>query len=62
MPTNSIDLCTLLEFAQGKLSPQESLKIIQEMERNPQVSRNAEFILGMMAYIEEECRRKEKEP
>ncbi len=46
------DINTLVDFALGKLSPEDSLKILQELKRNPQASRDLEFILKIVAHIE----------
>jgi hypothetical protein len=48
-----IDLDTLLDFALGKLTPEDSLKIIRELERNPQASRDLQFILKLTTYMDE---------
>jgi hypothetical protein len=53
LATPPIDLDTLIDFAFGKLSTEDSLKIIQEIERNPQASRDLEFILKLMTYMDE---------
>jgi hypothetical protein len=52
MPALIIDLWTLADFALGKLTPEASLEVIRELERNPQASRNLEFILTLMAFSE----------
>ena len=54
MPASTVDLCTLTDFALGHLSTEESLKIIDELERNPKASRDLEFILKLIAHLENE--------
>ena len=54
MPAPTMDLCTLADFALGRLTPKVSMKVSRELERNPQAYRNLEFILKLIAYFEVE--------
>ena len=54
LATPPIDLDTLIDFALGKLSPKDSLKIIQELKRSPQASRDLELILKLLNYFDQE--------
>jgi hypothetical protein len=42
----------LADFALGHLTPEASMKVSRELERNPQAYRNLEFILKLIAYFE----------
>jgi hypothetical protein len=59
LATPPIDINTLVDFALGKLSTEDSLKIIQEIERNPQASRDLEFILKLMCFFKSPNSRRE---
>ncbi len=54
MPASTVDLCTLTDFALGNLTTEESLKVIAELERDPQATRDLEFILKLIAHLENE--------
>ena len=50
------DFSTLVDYAMGRLSMENSLKITQELERNPQASKTLDFILGLIDLFEEQHR------
>jgi hypothetical protein len=52
MPSSSIDISTLTEFALGKLSPETSAKLIRLLERNPRLSKDLEAVLTLIEYLE----------
>jgi anti-sigma factor RsiW len=51
-----LDLCTLTDFALGRLSAEASSRVISELERNPQASRDLEAILKIIAHFEHPLR------
>ena len=55
-PDPNPDFSTLVDYAMGRLSTEDSLKITQELERNPQASKTLEFILGLIDLFEEQHR------
>jgi hypothetical protein len=57
LATPSIDVDTLIDFALGKLSPKDSLKIIQELKRSPQASRDLELILNLLNHFDQDRRK-----
>ena len=48
------DLSLLIDYARGKLTVEDSLKITEELEQNPTASKNLEFILKLIAFFEEQ--------
>jgi anti-sigma factor RsiW len=54
------DIERLIDFARGKLSPEESLAVLEELEKDPRVSRDLELILSLMGLSREEWEEREK--
>ena len=48
------DIDRLIDFAKGKLSPEESLAVLNEIEKNPELSGNLEIVLGLLRMSREE--------
>ena len=54
------DFTTLEEFARGRLSQEESLRVLDWVENDPDVSRDLELVLALMGLSREEWERREK--
>lgn len=55
MPATTIDLCKLADFILGNLSPEDSVAVYRELERNPEALRNLEIILKVIAHCDTQC-------
>jgi len=53
LDTPELNYSTLLDFALGRLTPERSLAVLKELERNPRASRDLEFILKLLNYFSE---------
>jgi hypothetical protein len=54
------DFSTLQDFAHGRLTPEESLRVLDWLEKDPEVSRDFELVLALMGLSREEWERREK--
>ncbi len=54
MPASTINFCTLTDFAMGNLSPEASMEVVRELERNPQASQDLELVLKLIEYFRDE--------
>ena len=52
-PDRNPDFSKLVDYAMGRLSMGDSLMITEQLEANPQASKNLEFILKLVNLIEE---------
>ena len=50
----AINSSTLVDFALGKLSPEESLRVLKEVETNKKLSDDLDFIIQLMVYFRDE--------
>jgi hypothetical protein len=58
--TRRPDYSTLQEFAFGRLTLEESRRVLEWVEKDPEVSRDLELILHLMGLSDEEWDKLEK--
>ena len=51
-----LDASQLSDFVLGKLSPEESLRVLDELERDPEASHTVDFYASLLAYAQGEGR------
>lgn len=50
MDSGSITLSELSDFALGHLPPEESLELLDRIEKDPQASADLDFVIGLLNF------------
>jgi hypothetical protein len=48
---DKIDFPTLLDFALGRLTPDESIKVLDEVEKDPQLSHDLDLVIKLLEFF-----------